>query len=210
MHEIYQTDVIWYHNGIEVFSARDPVGGSYVGVIAEEKEFFDRYLVVGVCPEKLRQFRVGLLDLRTLVLETPLQEWYLADTSGPFGVKMPLVRQDCPLPDSPFLPPPDFVLKNPPVNNVALEEARKRHSLVFEFSVMPRESLDGHSVGIGALGNLLSNLEKVIKYSYQRALRELPANTKKTHKHVQWPRDERDRPGEGRVIPSSSRICSPA
>ena len=68
MKTIRHTTTLFYYDGPQVFEARDAIGGHYVAVMVEPEGGHDRYLVAGVEPERLRQFRAGLLDLRTLLL----------------------------------------------------------------------------------------------------------------------------------------------
>ena len=60
---------LFYCDGIQVFEARDAIGGHYVAVMVEPVDGEERYLLAGVEPGRLRQFRIGELDLRSLLLE---------------------------------------------------------------------------------------------------------------------------------------------
>ena len=64
MKTIRHTATLFYYDGPQVFEARDAIGGHYVAVMVEPQGEQDRYLVAGVAPERLRQFRSGTLDLR--------------------------------------------------------------------------------------------------------------------------------------------------
>ena len=57
MKHIRHTNTLFYYDGPQVFEARDAIGGHYVAVLAPSDGVDDRYLVVGVNPERLRQFR---------------------------------------------------------------------------------------------------------------------------------------------------------
>ena len=89
MKTIRHTTTLFYYDGPQVFEARDAIGGHYVAVMVEPENGQDRYLVAGVAPERLRQFRSGTLDLRSLLAEAGAEEWYLApavDLEQPFAL----------------------------------------------------------------------------------------------------------------------------
>ena len=71
MKTIRPTLILDYYDGVRVFEGRDPIGGNYIGSMVGTVNGIDRFLVTGADPERLRQFRAGLLDLRSLLLEAP-------------------------------------------------------------------------------------------------------------------------------------------
>ena len=77
MKTVKLTEVLDYYDGIQIFTARDPIGGHYVCDMIDTVGDFDRYAVVGVRPERLADFRAGRVGLRTLLLESPDGEWYI-------------------------------------------------------------------------------------------------------------------------------------
>lgn len=58
-----------HYDGPQVLEDRDAIGGHYIAVMVDHLEDHCRYLVAGVAPERLRQFRSGILDLRTLLVD---------------------------------------------------------------------------------------------------------------------------------------------
>ena len=173
MKKIRPTEVLWYHDGIEIFVAQDQVGGSYIGVIAEEGRDFDRYMVVGTRPEQLEQFRESRLDLRTLMLETPLDNWYMAEANVEFGDFLTLDPQSGPVGATSFLPQEDFMLDPPTEEGIAIQEARERDNTVVEFYVSPPETAVGHRIGARTLANLLDEFQTVVTHAFTRSLRGL-------------------------------------
>lgn len=172
MKTIRHTTTLFYYDGPQVFEARDAIGGHYVAVMVEPENGQDRYLVAGVAPERLRQFRSGTLDLRTLLAEAGAEEWYLApavDLDQPFA----LVPQTTPLAGSGFLPDDGFLLHDRPAEELALKEARARNNLVLEIAAEPPESATEHRIRAGTLIELLRHVLTMIKHAYGAALREL-------------------------------------
>lgn len=111
--QVYHTATLACYDGVQVFEGRDSIGGRYVGVMVDSGEDSDRYLVTGVAPERLRQFRSGDLDLRTLLLEAGREGWYFADVLDGLRKPLRLVRQNGSLEGRAFLPDEGFVLGGP-------------------------------------------------------------------------------------------------
>lgn len=179
MKTVKPTAILDYYDGALVFEARDALGGHYIGSAIKPEGGWDRFVVTGARPERLREFRSGVLDLRTLLLEAPGGEWYIALTYGDLGESVGLERQEGSIADAEdFLPLEGYTLDDGPIDGLALQEARARHNVVFEFSVEPPEAARGHRVGMNTLGNLLLQVQAVVKYAYLDAVRDLSAEDK--------------------------------
>ena len=124
MKPVRHTDTLVHCDGVQVFEGRDPAGGRYVGVMVDGGDGSDRYLVTGVASERLRRFRSGALDLRSVLLEAGRDEWYFADVSDDFQAPLRLMPQDGSLEGRDFLPDEGFVLHDGPVGGSTAGEAR--------------------------------------------------------------------------------------
>ena len=173
MKTIRHSTTLFYYDGPQVFEARDAIGGHYVAVMVEPENGQDRYLVSGVAPERLRQFRSGILDLRSLLSEAGAEEWYLATAAAGLDQPLALVPQTTPLAASGLLPDDGFLLHDRPAEELALREARDRNNLVLEIAAEPPESAAEHRIRVGTLIGLLGHVQTVIKHAYGAALREL-------------------------------------
>lgn len=179
MKTIRHTTTLFYYDGPQVFEARDVIGGHYVGVMVEPQDGQDRYLVVGVAPERLRQFRSGILDLRELLAESGEEEWYLATTAAGLDQPLALVAQGTPLRESGLLPDEGFVLHDRPAEELALKEARERNNLVLEIAADPPEAASEHRIRVGTLIGLLGHVQMMVKHAYGAALRELTSDNRR-------------------------------
>src|SRR4051794_39409625 len=66
-----------YYDGIQIFECRDEVGGNYIGVLVDEfEDGYPIYVVVGVKPIRLQEFRLGKVDLLTIMRDRPRGEWF--------------------------------------------------------------------------------------------------------------------------------------
>ena len=174
MKTIRPTAILEYYDGVQTFEGRDAIGGHYIGVLVDVVDKIDRFLVTGVVPERLRQFRSGLLDLRTLLLEAPGGEWYLTDDDGRAGPFI-LEPQSEPLnTKEEFLPLPGFLMNDDPIDDQALRAARERNNIVFEFRLQPPEAAAAPRVRADTLAGLLHRLQTLLKYAGQSIAREMP------------------------------------
>ncbi len=119
MKSINLTDILVYYDGIQVFAAADAAGRSYVGVGYGPDISTDCYLVTAALPERLQQFRSGLLDLRSLLLEAPDGEWFITVDKEGGDAPLFLEPQPGPVAQSPYLPGPNFILDCEPVESLA-------------------------------------------------------------------------------------------
>ena len=116
--------ILDYYDGPLVFAACDSSGGHYIGLAIEPKGGYNRYLVTGVRPKRLRQYRFGMVDLRTLRLEAPGGEWYITLTNSDPGDVLTLEPQPGPLAATDYLPEPGFLLESEtPVDEADVRQA---------------------------------------------------------------------------------------
>ena len=133
----------------------------------------DRYLVTGVEPEQLREFRIGRVDLRSLFLEAPDGEWFITQANVGFGDPLTLEPQFGSLVDPDLLPDEGFLLDEGPFDDETLSLARERRNVIVEVSINPPEAARGHRVRAAKLGGLLVHIQTVLRWAYSSALREL-------------------------------------
>lgn len=178
MKTVQPAGTLYYYDGPQVLEARDAIGGHYIAVMVDQLEGHHRYLVAGVAPERLRQFRSGILDLRTLLVDADADEWYLA--SAPMGPEqlMTLEPQHTSLVESGLLPDEGFVLHDRPADELALSEARMRNNVVIEITADPPEAIDEHRIRIATFTGLLNHVQTVVRHAYRSELRDVSAGTR--------------------------------
>jgi hypothetical protein len=102
--------VLYYCDGIQLFDAFDAIGGRYLGLwVGDLQDSGNRYLVVGVSPERLRRFRRGEIDLRSLIESRAETDWFTVEGIPGEDASLPLVSQTGPIPEN-YLPDAGFVL----------------------------------------------------------------------------------------------------
>lgn len=98
-----------YCDGVQLFAAADGAGRGYIAVLVATGAAADRYLVTRCAGYQLRRFQSGGVDLKTLLLESAREGWYLADVTD-FGEPIALNRRrTMPVPEA-FLPDAGFCL----------------------------------------------------------------------------------------------------
>lgn len=128
MTTIHHTDTLFEYDGPQLFEARDDEDGQYLALLVESEDGPDRYLVVPVAPERLRQFRAGALELKPLIAEEGKSQWYLATTTH-LNAPLVLEPQKTPL-DERFLPDEGFALAgSPPKEGAERKPGRRRDRL---------------------------------------------------------------------------------
>lgn len=169
MKTIRYTKTLFYYDGPQVFEAHDAIGGHYVAVMVEPDNLNerDRYLVTGVTPAQLREFRSGVLDLRSLLIESDEEERYLATVDT--DLDHPLVLNHLPntLTDSGFLPDAGFVLHDRSSDDSVLREAQERNNLVFEIIAEPPEAAIQHRIRANTLAEMLNLVQAMVKHAYR-------------------------------------------
>ena len=178
MKSVRYEGTFFYYDGPQVFEARDAIGGHYVAVNVDsdlaptlEKTLGGAsgyYLVVGVAPEQLRQFRAGAIDLRSLLLGSQEDERYTATAENVVEDALELGRLTTPLLESGFLPDEGFLLHDQAADTV-LREARERNNFVLEIVAEPPEAATQHRIHAETLAGVLHHAQTMIRHAYRKA-----------------------------------------
>lgn len=176
MKDISFTNVLLYCDGPQIIEAQDDIGGSYIALLVDDIDGFDRYLICGIHPRKLRDFRVGNADLRSILVDSSTSEWGLVTvTDNAHDLPMSPEARSGPI-DAAFLPDEGFFLHETyAIADEALVKAHERNNLVLEVYVEPPESASEHRIHSETLAGLLINIQTLIKHSYRRVVRDLPS-----------------------------------
>ena len=166
--------VLDYYDGAQIFEGRDPIGGHYVAMLIDRvSSGVFRYVATGADPERLRQFRVGELDLLTLFLEAPGGEWFFIYGDPLYEEPLTLEPQEGPLAEQEdLLPGPKLTLTEWPIDDLAIKRTLESNRTVFEFSLAPPESAHSPRVRADALSAILAQTQLVVKRAYISAISE--------------------------------------
>lgn len=168
---IFFTSALFHCDGIQVFDGRDEIGGHFIAVMAGETDEGDPlYSLFGVSPVQLQQFRLGNLDLRTLIVNRPLRPWFvgqLVERDGQLIVEVQAQADDVP---SDLLPDEGFTLSIAPAGDAwwVRRESQSRSTLAWGISVDSGVPTDEHRLGASKLGGLLLHIQNFVKYAYRK------------------------------------------
>ena len=139
---IRPTKVLDYYDGVLVFTAEDHNGQRYVGSIIDTTDGIDRYLVKATTPERIKDLEKGKVDLRSLLLEHPDDDWHLTFDGHAPDQPLELHPQYGSLEATDFLPSdgyflgeeetemqPRLIEKWLPINEVSVEAIREGGAL---------------------------------------------------------------------------------
>ena len=174
MKAILHTNTLLYYDGVQVFEARDAIGGHYIAVLVPSDATDSQYLVGGVEPERLRQFRSGALDLRSLLEKSDEDERYLATAEEGLDKPLALKRLSESLDDSEILPEAGFVLHDHRTDDYVLREARERNNFVLELAAEPPEAASQHRIRANTLAEMLFHVQNMIKHAHRMAIKGRP------------------------------------
>lgn len=165
--------VLDYYDGIQLFEGRDPIGGHYIAVLLASLGKAEHFLATGAKPERLQQFRAGVLDLRTLLLDAPGGEWFFIYADAPYGEPLTLIPQEGDLAErEDLLPGEGYTLDDAPIDDLSEKRAIESNSTVFEFKLAPPESAYDRRVRANTLSEILAQTQAVVKYAYRSAIKE--------------------------------------
>ena len=125
MKTILHTETLLYYDGAQIFEGRDLAGNRYVATLIDDADGVDTYAVVGVSHESLRRFKAGEIDLKTLMLETPDEQWHIAQPEGGEDVPIRLQPKTSPLAESDILPDDGLVLCDDSIDDLDFSKEDK-------------------------------------------------------------------------------------
>lgn len=169
---IRHTATLAYYDGPLVFEARDGEGRHYLAsAVAREPGEPDAYLLRRVPLSALQAFRLGATDLRSVLLDSPDDPWFLARFADSEEEDNLLLEPGAgPLEGgSELLPDSGFFLHHCPPADAMVEEARKRNALIVELAAGPPEAASGHSMRAATLGRLLVGFQALVARAHRAA-----------------------------------------
>ncbi len=172
MKTVHYITTLFYYDGPQVFEARDDIGGNYIAVAVELQYRQDGYLVKGVNPRKAAEFRVGDIDLRTLLLDLQQEQWYLSTPDPDLNQPVSLIPQTDSIRESEFLPDEDFFLHEFPADDLVVKEARKRNNTILEIKAESLVNASEHRIRWDIFNPLSACMQSLLKYAYAFAMKD--------------------------------------
>lgn len=172
---ITYTATLVYHDGVQVFEAKDRIGGSYVAIAVDEDASGEPlFAVVGVPPTQLQQFRLGKIDLLTLVSSESSQGWLAgALENSDTGVLQVNAEEMSGALPADYLPEKDFHILMPFAegsDTLVRQEAARRGNLALAISVESPIPSDEHRLRVDDYSGLLFNIQSLVKHAYRKRI----------------------------------------
>jgi hypothetical protein len=171
---IHRAQPLLYYDGVQLFEAADVIGGHYICLLAEPGSEIDKYLAVGVSPERLQNFKLGQLDLLELIRGREIVDWFTLETQGDLTDDLVLREKgDQEIPTE-WLPEPWFFLSGTESSNEdVLSQAKSQSNLVLELRTEPPEAATDARIRATKLAGLLFLFQTVVTRAYKKALSDL-------------------------------------
>jgi hypothetical protein len=171
-----------FYDGIQVFEGRDEIGGHYIAVLVEDSDdHHGRYLMVGISPFRLQDFRLGNVDLLALIESRPDPDWYLGTLAGDGTNDFVNAEwQSGKIPQE-YLPDPGFVLSLAPDSSPdwLRQQSVARNVLAIELSLESTTPKDQHRAGAEVLAGLIIHVQSLLKNAYRKAITQVPLSVVK-------------------------------
>lgn len=160
--------ILLYYDRIEIFEAVDNIGGNYIAVLVDYNQSSDRYIVVGVDPNRLNQFKIGLCDLRILFTRRDSYDWYYTSITQIDQCESVLEKQDADYIEEDLLPEEGFFLHEyvSETTGHVLSESKIHNNIVVGLSLIPKESYN-HTIGLEIYKKAINFFEKMISNVFE-------------------------------------------
>ena len=110
---VRMTYLLDYYDGITLFIARDSGGNRYLGHQIYTDGGVDWYMLVRVAEPGLTEFRRGMSDLRSVLMDAQGGGWWLGAGRNNPREPMALLWQATPVHKTDYLPEPGYILPQP-------------------------------------------------------------------------------------------------
>lgn len=179
MNTVRYDKTLVYYDGPQVIEAYDESGGRYVGVLGPAVEGQTRYLIKEVTATDLDDFRVGKIDLRTMLLHLENSQWYLSRFEPDLNAPIVLEHQTQSIIDSDFLPDTGYFMLAGSPDDFVIEYARRCRKTVLALITNPVHGGDEHRIRWDVYNKLLDFFQSLLKHAYNAELMATTSDERK-------------------------------
>ena len=159
---IKHTSTLMFYDSPIVIEAQDDIGGKYIGLALDSDQTAFKYLIVGVQPSMLYQFRRGRVDLRNVLEQSEQYGWDICETDC---IEDPITLEpqiSSSIPNS-LLPIENVFISVPEDGtNLAMSEATDRSNFVVRVKLDPESYEQSHKLKLKDYGKLILGLNELI------------------------------------------------
>lgn len=176
-------EVLVYYDRPEIMVALDKIGTKHLCLLINADENEIKYLCAPVSYKRLRDFKMGNVDLRDIYTTPETGEMFFS-VSKDFENKDLVLKNiffDHNVIDETWLPAPGFFLTFEQIPNIAVvQESCERSRAVIHLSLSPPETADGQvRIDTNRLTAALSCFQSLLKYSYKKSISGLRPSIRK-------------------------------
>jgi hypothetical protein len=158
-----------------IFSASDKIGRFYICELIDQNENTLKYICLPISHRRLKDFRLGQIDLRSIFVEPEMKEFYECSIenfeSKEFEISLLPSKE---LPET-YLPDGGFYLADEKIVDVEIKKtAKAANRPVFKVILNPPESSDGPVIIAERLSHFLFAFNNLIKHAYRKTCKKIP------------------------------------
>jgi len=173
---------LMYYDGIQIFEGQDRIGGHYIGSSVDDNEDGEIvYLLVGASPMDLQAFRLGNIDLLSLIGLNLPDPWFVGTLSHRENeIEFVISAENAGEIPAELLPGPGLTLSYVfQSDETVVNEAKARSTLALPISIESSIPSDEHRIRANDLSALLFNFQSLLKNAYRKAVSRADRAAKK-------------------------------
>jgi len=177
---IRHQETLVYYDVPQLFVARDQVNAQYLCLLVESTDDYDRYVCVPISPERLKDFYLGDIDLRTIYEKPESDEIFYADIVDESQEAIQLIPLDIKQIPENWLPDQGFVyMKEGFEEETIINEATAKNRATIHFSLNPPESRYETKIHSLHLAEALIIYQTLVKHAFKKAISKLNIKNRK-------------------------------
>lgn len=169
------SQILVYYDMPELFIATDEVDTFFLCLLLEVTENSPNYLSTAISSNRLSSFIKGEIELRQILIEPEINEWYSFDIDNESIIAERIDFQNFP---EIYLPEPGFYLNNEILDNSNIvEEVVQKDNAVVHLAISDEK--DDFSVDTDDLGDIVKLYSVMLENSFKKGLVEHKIKEKK-------------------------------
>lgn len=167
--------ILVYYDHPQVFIAKDNVETNFLCLLIEEGEDGLKYISTSISSFRLKQFLRGLIDLRQILEEPEIMEWYVLQEKATSYFEAEIWKESK-LPED-YLPSSGFKFKEQIHSDEAIQnEVIERNNAVIHLALSDHE--DNYSIEADDLGDIVKLYQVILENCYKKTVSNAKLNPK--------------------------------
>ena len=169
------TETLIFFDAPQLIVAKDILATNYLCLLVETGVNKDKYFCIPISPGKLQDFKMGEVDLLSILKNPEVDNLFEALTNeGQYDElnAKPIESSDVP---NNWLPDPGFYLTSLRQRKQGIvKEAQERYRAVLHYTLNPPEAKDESKISAIHLSQATKLFQRLVKHSYRKAIKDLP------------------------------------